>query len=160
MSNDMKVIMENFRRSMLVEQPIQTVGELKKILKLHQAKAMGKGAAKIAGGAIVDSVVDEISGKVPGLQAAFNLWGAAKDTVALAKKLYSAEDDFKTNTGLDKLNVNDDVSKIVDDPIEDAFLKDLIRSLGAMSDDEPIPDVNVALQTFMKGKFNQHSVED
>ena len=160
MSKEMKIIMENFRRSVLNEQAVQTVGELKKILTLHRQQALGKGAAKIAGGAIVDSVVDEITGKVPGLQAAFNLFAGLKNTRELLKKLYSAEDDFKTNTGLDKLNVNDDVSKIVDDPIEDAFLKVLIKSLETMDDNDPIPDVNEKLQDFIKLKFNQHSVED
>ena len=39
--------------------------------------------------------------------------------------LYGAEDSFKSATGLDKLNVDDDVSKIVDDPIERDFLRQI-----------------------------------
>lgn len=159
MSKEMKLIMESWRGKVLQEQEIQTVGELKKIINLHRLKAAGKGTAKIAGGVVVDAAIDELSGKIPGLQAAFALFRGAKDTVSMIKKYYSAEDNFKTNTGLDKLNIDDNVSKIVDDEIETAFLKALIDMLDDMNDDDEIPDVNLELQKFLKRKFNQHSVE-
>ena len=160
MSSDMKLIMESWRKKILQEQDtIQTVGQLKKVINLYRLKAVGKGTAKIAGGVVVDAAIDELTGKIPGLQAAFSLFGGAKDTVSMIKKYYSAEDNFKTNTGLDKLNIDDNVSKIVDDEIENAFLKALMDMLNGMNDSDEIPDVNQALQDYLKEKFNQHSVE-
>ena len=72
-------------------------------------------------------------------------------------KLYGAEDDVQSNTGMDKLNVDDNVSKIVDDRLEQAFLNDLLTTIQDMDDNDPIPDVNEKLQDFLKGKFDQHS---
>ena len=151
MSRDMKLIMESWRREVLQEQEVQTVGELKKVINSHRLAQTGKEAGKLA----VSSFIEE----VPVLGSAFRMFGVAKDSREILRKLYSAEDNFKTNTGLDKLNVDDNVSKIVDDEIENAFLKALIDMLNGMSDSDEIPDVNVALQNFLKRKFNQHSVE-
>lgn len=151
MSKDMKLIMENWRGNVLQEQEIQTVGQLKKVINSHRLSQAGKETGKLA----VDSFIEE----VPILGSAFRMFGAAKDSREILRKLYAAEDSFKTNTGLDKLNVDDNVSKIVDDEIENAFLKALIEMLNNMDDSEEIPDVNVALQNFLKRKFDQHSVE-
>ena len=54
---------------------------------------------------------------------------------------------------------SDNVSKIVDDRLEQAFLNDLLKSIEQMDDNNPIPDVNEKLQDYLKQKFNQHSVE-
>ena len=151
MSKDMKLIMENWRGNVLQEQSIRTVGDLKKVINSHRLSQAGKETGKLA----VDTFVEEI----PVLGTAFRLFGASKDSKEILRKLYSAEDNFKTNTGLDKLNIDDNVSKIVDDEIENAFLKALMDMLNDMDDLEEIPDVNVALQNFLKRKFNQHSVE-
>ena len=151
MSKDMKLIMENWRGNVLQEQSIRTVGDLKKVINSHRLSQAGKETGKLA----VDTFVEEI----PVLGTAFRLFGASKDSKEILRKLYSAEDSFKTNTGLDKINIDDDVSKIVDDEIENAFLKALVDMLNDMDDLEEIPDVNVALQNFLKRKFNQHSVE-
>ena len=147
----MKLIMENWRGNVLQEQSIRTVGDLKKVINSHRLSQAGKETGKLA----VDTFVEEI----PVLGTAFRLFGASKDSKEILRKLYSAEDSFKTNTGLDKINIDDDVSKIVDDEIENAFLKALMDMLNDMDDLEEIPDVNVALQNFLKRKFNQHSVE-
>jgi len=73
--------------------------------------------------------------------------------------LYGMEDKFQTNTGLDKLNVDDDISRIVDDKVEAAFLNFLIDKLGKMNPDDPMPDASVMLQDFLADKFNQHTVK-
>ncbi len=57
------------------------------------------------------------------------------------------------------LNVDDDVSKIVDDKIENAFINDFLESFKNMDDAEPIPDINVALQDFLSDKFNRKQVK-
>ena len=83
------------------------------------------------------------------LATSFSLWKGAKDAKEIVGKLYGAEDSFKSATGLDKLNVDDDVSKIVDDPIEVAFINDLLKAMEDMDDLAPIPDVNAELQKYL-----------
>jgi len=97
--------------------------------------------------------------QIPVVSNLFSLWKGAKDSADMLKKLYGADDKFKTNTGLDKLNIDDNVSKIVDDQIEVAFLNDLLKSMENLNDNDPIPDINKVFQDFLKKNFKQHSVE-
>jgi len=73
--------------------------------------------------------------------------------------LYGLDDSFVSQTGLDKLNVDDDVSKIVDDKIENAFINDFLESFKDKDDADPIPDINDELQKFLATKFNQKQVK-
>ena len=65
MSNNMKLIMENWDKFILQEAPIQTVGDLKKIIRTHRAveagKEVGKKAAELA------------IGQIPGVSNVFNV---------------------------------------------------------------------------------------
>jgi len=97
--------------------------------------------------------------QIPVVSNIFSLWKGAKDAKEIVGKLYGAEDSFKSATGLDKLNVDDDVSKIVDDPIEVAFINDLMKTIEDMDDLAPIPDVNAELQKFLASKFNSNQVK-
>jgi len=154
MKDNMKLIMESWRKQILNEAPapsIQTVGDFRKFVEIHRAKEAGKEAGKKGAEALI--------GAIPVMGNIFAALKGAKDVKDTYKKLYGLDDDVKTNTGLDKLQVNDDVSKIVDDPIEVAFINDFLGQLLDKSDNEPLPDVNDALQDFLKFKFNQHSVE-
>jgi hypothetical protein len=152
MSKDMKLIMERWDRFVIEEQDeIQTVGQLKKIINIHRATEAGKEAGKRA----AETAIEQI----PGIGNLFSLWKGAQDVKDIVAKLYGAEDSFKSNTGLDKLNVDDDVSKIVDDPIEVAFLNDLLKAMEGLNDESPIPDVNVELQKYLADKFNSNQVK-
>ena len=154
MKNDMKLIMESWRSSDLLKEaptPIGTVGEFRKFVKIHRAVEAGKeGSKKTAETAI---------GAVPILGNIFNVIKGLSDTKEIYKKIYGLDDEFVTNTGLDKLQVNDNISKIVDDKIETAFINDFLGQLDDMDDTEPLPDVNDALQDFLKYKFDKHSIE-
>jgi len=151
MSKDMKLIMERWDRFVIEEQDKMTVGQLKKIISIHRATEAGKEAGKIA----AETAIEQI----PGLNNLFSLWKGAKDAKQIIGKLYGAEDNFRTSTGLDKLNVDDDVSKIVDDPIEVAFINYLLQKLSEMNDNDPIPDVNMELQKYLADKFNNNQVK-
>ena len=113
MSNDMKIIMERWDRYVLEEAPLETVGDLRKLIKTHRAMEAGQELGKKAAEAAIE--------QIPVVSNIFSLWKGAKDVKDIVGKIYGAEDSFKSSTGLDKLNVDDDVSKIVDDPIEVAF---------------------------------------
>jgi hypothetical protein len=74
-------------------------------------------------------------------------------------QIYGADDKFQNMAGLEKFNIDDNVSKIVDNEIESAFLNDYLAKLDDMEDDEEIPDVTEALKDFLKFKFERNSVE-
>ena len=149
MKNDMKLIMESWRKQSLNEE-LNTVGDLRKTIRDYRAMEAGKEVGKKA----VEMAVEQI----PGVSNLYSMWKGVQDTKDMLGKLYGAEDDIKSNTGMDKLNVDDDISKIVDDRLEQAFLNDLLKTIEQMDDNDPIPDVNEKLQIFLKKKFNQHSV--
>jgi len=69
--------------------------------------------------------------------------------------MYNLPDDKKTNTGLDKLNVDDQVSKVVDDRIENAFLNDFSMYLKSFDDETPLEklDVTELLGTYISDEF-------
>ena len=151
MSDSMKLIMENWDRFLLQEAPLETVGDLKKMIRTHRAVETGKEIGKKAAEMAIE--------QIPGVNNVFAIWKGAKEAKEMVAKLYGSDDQLKSNTGLDKLNVDDDVSKIVDDPIEVAFINDLLKTIDGMDDLAPIPDVNDELQKYLAKKFNQKQVK-
>ena len=151
MSKQMKVIMENWRRSVLVEAEIQTFGELRKVIRDYRAMRAGTEAGKKAAELAIE--------QIPVLNNIYSIWSAAKDAKEMITSLYGKDDSFVSQTGLDKLNVDDDVSKIVDDKIENAFINDFLESFKEKDDADPIPDINDELQKFLATKFNEKQVK-
>ena len=147
----MKVIMENWRRGTLTEAPIQTVGQLKKVINSYRLTQAGKEGAK----KVLDQIIDEI----PVVGTLKRIWGGLKDANAIAKKLIGAEDEFRTQTGLDLLNIPDDMSKIVDDKVENAFINSFLKFLGEQDDNDPIPNVEEKFNEFLKTNFDSHQVK-
>ena len=150
MKNDMKLIMESWRKQALNEE-LNTIGDLRKTIRDYRAMEAGKEVGKKA----VDMTLEQI----PLVSNLYSVWKGVKDAKDMIGKLYGAEDNAKSNTGMDRLNIDDNVSKIVDNQIEQAFLNDLLKGIEQMDDNDPIPDVNQKLQDYLKNKFNQHSVE-
>jgi len=168
--SEMKLIMENWRKN-LAEAPapegpdatgvskinspadVKTIGDLKALIQTAQLKKRGD---QIKGG-VVDAaksaVVDELVGKIPGL-------ATAKSLFDFAKQAYQLPDESRTGTALDYLDVDDDVSKIVDDPIENAFLKTLGATLEKMDDKTPLQKVDITklLQNYISQNFNKRTV--
>jgi len=146
----MKLIMESFRKNVIQEEELQTVGSVLAIIqKFRQAKA---------GGEVGKKALEMALEQVPILN---NIWSAvkgAKEAKDMIGTLYGMKDSFQSNTGLDKLNIDDNISKIVDDKVEAAFLNYVIAELNKMNPDEPMPDVGIMLQKFLSDKFDKHSV--
>ena len=152
MKDNMKLIMESWRKQTLQEQTeLDTVGDLRKIIQDYRQMKAGKEVGKKA----VEFALEQI----PGVNNIFSIWKNSKDASDMIKTMYGADDEVLSNTGLDRLNVNDDVSKIVDNTIETAFFNELLEMIKDMDDNDPIPNVEEELQNFLKRKFNQHSVE-
>ncbi len=130
---------------------VKTIGDLKallhKALKLKAKKQATKGVGKAVG----DAVADEILGKIPGL-------AAAKTFAAGLAAAYNMPDKARTGSALDYLDVDDEISKIVDDRVENDFVKNAAKLFDGQPDDTPIADVNMNaglaayLSKFYKGR--------
>ena len=138
--------------SAVVLDGIETVGDLKKLIKTIRAAKAGSDIAKTALAGMIDAT--------PGLGAAKAIFDVGKDAFGIVKGMYGAGDNLKTNTNLDKLNVNDKVSQIVDNPIETAFLNYLLND---RFDDDSLSldnfDATAELQQFLADKFSGTTVK-
>jgi hypothetical protein len=151
MSKQMKVIMENWRKSILSEQNrILTVGELRN--SISQAMKAKKG--EVQKDAIKDFGAGLILDLIPGA-------ASLKNAFDLAKTLYKLPDEKRTNTGLDYLNVDDEISAVVDDRIENQFLNDILNVLKDMDDTAELEDIDMTtrLSNYIADKFNNTKVE-
>jgi len=146
MSKDMRVIMESWRRTISEEaEPIKTYGDLRNQLKTA-INSKKKEALKGFG---IGLVFDALGGAI------------FKDTATFIKTMYSLPDNKKTNTVLDVfLNVDDDVSAIVEDNIENAFLQDFLKIIQDKPSDEEIKtNITQELQNYIATQFNQKTVK-
>ena len=104
MSKEMQLIFEGWNTFVLQEAPLETVGDLRKLIKTHRAAQAGKELGKKAAEAAIEQIP-------------------------------------------------------VDDPIEVAFINDLLKAMENMDDLDPIPDVNAELQKYLADKFNSNQVK-
>ena len=151
MSKNMKLIMESWRQNVIQEEELKTVGSvLSMIQKFRQAKA---------GGEVGKKALDMAMEQIPGINNIWSIVKGAKDAKDMISTLYGMDDKFQSNTGLDKLNIDDNISKIVDDKVEAAFLNFLIKKLEGMNPDAPMLDATEEIQSFLASKFKQHTVK-
>ena len=151
MSTKMKLIMENWRNHLLSEQDqLSTVGDLRNALQAAvRAKKQGIAADKLK-----STAVDILLDLVPGAST-------MKSMGELFLSVYKLPDGKRNNTTLVNLDVDDDVSAVVDDAVENQFLKDTIEMLNTLPDDTPIEDLNMTkrLGKYIAGKYNQTVVD-
>jgi len=108
---------------------LKTYGDLKKAIKTISLKQKGEKIGNVA--------VDTIIGMIPGI-------GNAKTTYDFIKAAFSKPDSKKTNSWLDKLDIDDNMSKIVDDTVENGFLNFIAKTLEQESDTKPLEsDFNI-----------------
>ena len=130
---------------------IENVGQLRTALKNYKIKKTGTGLLT----KLVRKGIQSIPVAGPAL-------GTVLDAGQLAKSLYGGDlDDKKPLPGLDAMRVSPDVSKIVDDDIEEEFLKVLSQELEDADPETPISDFNTTarLQNFIARKFNDTTVK-
>jgi hypothetical protein len=115
---------------------LKTYGELKKLIKLISLKQ--KGQKILSQGK--ELALDQLLGLIPGasnVKTAFDFLTTA----------FKKPDTVKTNTWLDRLDVDDKMSAIIDDTVENGFLQFLSRTLEAAPDEKPLqPDFNMNQQ--------------
>lgn len=129
---------------------LKTYGDLKKLI--NYIKTSQKGGKLVSKGKEV--VIDQILGLIPGASN-------AKTALDFFKTAFAKPDTVKTNTWLDKLDIDDQISKIVDDTVENSFLENLSKSLEKVPDDRKLEDdfnINKNLQDFLKNNFKNRSV--
>ena len=160
--SEMKNIVESWRGYVIEqeEEPdeeqvssneIENVGQLRTALKNYKIKKTGQGVLT----KILRKGVEAIPVAGPAI-------GAVLDAGELVKSLYGGDlDDKEPLPGLDAMRVNPDVSKIVDDDIEEEFLKVLSQELEKADPETPINDFNTTarLQNFIASKFNNTTVK-
>lgn len=147
-------LLREYIRELLKEAPaasnIETVGDLKKLIKYAQSAKRAEIGKEATKDWAKDSFFDETLGKIPGVST-------AKNAADVLKAMYSLPDEARTGTALDYLDVDDDVSAIVDDPIENAFLKQWAEKLESKADDKPLSDLDVTklLNRYLEMQFNK-----
>ena len=125
---------------------LNTYGDLKKAIKTIQLKQKGEKIGNVA--------VDVVLNNIPGL-------GAAKTTFDFIKAAFSKPDTKKTKTWLDKLDMDDEMSAIVDDTIENGFLKILSQTIDSQADDKPLEqdfNMNAKMVNYLKQKYGGRTV--
>lgn len=125
---------------------METYGDLKRTIKNVLAKKKAERVGKAALGAVISAV--------PGL-------GTAKDGLDVVKSLFNRPDTKKTNTWLDKLDVDDEASAIVDDTVEDNFIQDKYKNLMSEPDEKLLDQnfsMNQELIQFLKGKYKNRTL--
>ena len=125
---------------------LKTYGDLKKAIKAISLKQKGEKIGSVA--------LDTIVGAIPGL-------GTAKTTYDFIKAAISKPDTKKTNTWLDKLDIDDSMSKIIDDTVESGFMGAIAKTVENESDDKPLEqdfNMNQKLVDYLKQNYQGRTV--
>jgi hypothetical protein len=125
---------------------LNTYGDLKKVIKAIALKQKGEKIGDIALGTIM--------GFIPGAEA-------ARTTFDFIKAAISKPDAKKTSTWLDKLDVDDQMSAIVDDTVENGFMQAMSKSIEAESDTKPLEpnfNMNAKMVNYLKTTYKGRTV--
>jgi hypothetical protein len=129
---------------------LETYGDLKQLL--NSVSKRQKGEKIISKGK--EFALDQILGLIPGASN-------AKTAFDFIKTFTSKPDDKKTNTWLDKLDVDDDMSKIVDDTVENGFMQAMTKSIESEQDTKPLEDnfnMNAKMVDYLKKTYSGRTV--
>lgn len=125
---------------------LNTYGDLKKVIKAISLKQKGEKIGNIALGTLM--------GFIPGAEA-------AKTTFEFIKAAISKPDAKKTSTWLDKLDVDDQMSAIVDDTVENGFMQAMAKSIESESDTKPLEpnfNMNARMVDYLKKQYSGRTV--
>jgi hypothetical protein len=125
---------------------METYGDLKKVIKSVSLKQKGEKIGKVA--------IDTVLGAIPGM-------GAAKTSFEFFRAAFQKPDDKKTSSWLDKLDVDDEMSAIVDDTVENGFLKAIAAAIEKKPDDEKLDqnfDMNQKMTKYLGDKYSGRTV--
>jgi hypothetical protein len=129
---------------------METYGDLKKVIR--NIKLKQKGEKIVSQGK--SFVLDQVLGLIPGASN-------AKTTFEFLRAAFEKPDTRKTQTWLDKLDIDDEMSAIIDDTVENGFLKIMADTIEAESDTKPLePDfnMNAKMVDYLKDKYEGRTV--
>jgi len=154
-----KLIRESIKKSSLKENlsgpavpmpdKLDTVGDM---LQFAKAIRSNKKAVMAATGAV--KVAADL---IPGVSS-------IRTVAKLVRNMYKLDDKLTTKSGLDNLNVDDDIAKIVDDKVENAFLNSWIEKLeklAASNPNMPLEKISATrqLSNYLEKAYNKRTVD-
>jgi hypothetical protein len=125
---------------------LNTYGDLKKVIKAISLKQKGEKIGQIA--------LNSITSFIPGADA-------AKTTFDFIKAAFNKPDTKKTKTWLDKLDIDDEMSAIVDDTVENGFLKIIAQTIENESDTKPLEqdfNMNAKMVNYLRQKYSGRTI--
>ena len=125
---------------------LKTYGDLKKVIKAISTKQKGEKIGNVA--------LSVVTGLIPGADA-------AKNTFDFIKAAITKPDSKKTKTWLDRLDVDDQMSAIVDDSVENGFMQAMAKSIESQSDDKELEqdfNMNAKMVDYLKGKYQGRTI--
>ena len=140
---------EKALEAMEAQDNIETVGDLMNLLQLvKNAKTDEQGAQ-----ALQDLGVGMIIDLIPA-------GGSITSIADLLTGTYNMPDEKRTGTGLDYLDVDDEVAAIVDDPVENKFLADLIDRFEGIPPETSLEKLKMTdeLAKYLKKEFDARTV--
>jgi hypothetical protein len=120
---------------------LNTYGDLKKVIKAISLKQKGEKIGNVA--------LDTVIGLIPGADV-------ARTTFDFIKAAISKPDAKKTSTWLDKLDVDDKMSAIVDDTVENGFMQAMAKAIESESDTKPLEsdfNMNAKMVNYLKQQY-------
>jgi hypothetical protein len=124
---------------------LRTFGDLKAVINRVKSKQKIGNVANVAANVAIDGII----GLVPGL-------ASAKTVFDFFKAATARSDTQKTKSFIDQLDVDDAMSKIVDDTIENEFLQNIEKIINAYPNATPIPanwNMTNELVKFLRNKY-------
>jgi len=125
---------------------LKTYGDLKAAIKTITT---GQRKEKVGGVGI-----DAIIGQIP-------IIGNIKTGVDLVRAFVEAPDTKKTKTWLDKLQIDDNMSKIIDNAVENGFVQYIGKEIESQQDSKPLEqdfNMNQKLVDFLKNNYQGRTV--
>ena len=129
---------------------LETYGDLKKLINTIKLKQ--KGQKIISKGK--EFALDQVLGLIPGASN-------AKTAFDFIKTAISKPDTKKTGTWLDKLDIDDKMSAIVDDTVENGFMQSMADIIQNEPDNKPLEDdfnMNQKMVDYLKNEYNQRTI--
>ena len=125
---------------------METYGDLKKAIRNIQLKKKGEKVGKVA--------LDAVLGSIPGLSV-------AKSTFDVVSAAFRKPDTKKSNSWLDKLDIDDEMESIVDDTVENGFLKMQSKVFDSEPDDKKLEsdfNMNAKMVNYLKNTYKQRTI--
>jgi uncharacterized protein (UPF0335 family) len=129
---------------------LETYGDLKTLI--NNINKRQKGDKIISKGK--EFALDQVLGLIPGASN-------AKTAFDFIKTAILKPDTKKTNTWLDKLDIDDDMSKIIDDTVENGFMQAMASSIEAEPNTKTLEDnfnMNAKMVDYLKNTYKGRTV--